>query len=234
MSLRQPQGRCIVAPLSRSAVCSDNLPPAPGGLFFWQALFIMATVGIVIGGIRGGIERWSKILMPGLFALLILLFLYAMFSPGGPQALRFMFCARIFPTYFSIGTGCSWPCLFYPLFRGWGDDYLRLLPGCRCGSVRPFLEDRFFSIRWLPCWLPLPFFRWFFSAGMPIGGGPGLVFETLPILFMQLPFGQLWALVFFLLLAFAALTSAISMLEVVVAYVIDEYRWRAFAGLLPW
>ena len=72
----------------------------------------------------------------------------------------------------------------------------------------------------------LTIFSVVFSAGMPIGGGPGLVFETLPILFMQLPFGQLWALVFFLLLAFAALTSAISMLEVVVAYVIDECQWQ--------
>jgi NSS family neurotransmitter:Na+ symporter len=64
-----------------------------------------------------------------------------------------------------------------------------------------------------------------FSAGMQPGAGPGLVFQTIPVVFSNLPGGNILALLFFLLLAFAALTSAISLLESQVAYLIDERDW---------
>jgi NSS family neurotransmitter:Na+ symporter len=202
-----------------------QLTASPLRVIFWQALFVMATSGIVIGGIRGGIERWSKILMPGLFALLILLFLYAMFSPGGQQALRFMFVpdfSKLTSQSVLVALGHA----FFTLSLGAGvmityGSYLDADADLFGLSLRIAFLDTLVAML-----ASLTIFSVVFSAGMPIGGGPGLVFETLPILFMQMPFGQLWALVFFLLLAFAALTSAISMLEVVVAYVIDEYRWR--------
>lgn len=202
-----------------------QLTASPWRVLFWQALFITATAGIVIGGIRGGIERWSKILMPGLFALLILLFLYAMFSPGGPQALRFMFVpdfSKLTSQSVLVALGHA----FFTLSLGAGvmityGSYLDADADLFGLSLRIAFLDTLVAML-----ASLTIFSVVFSAGMPIGGGPGLVFETLPILFMLMPFGQLWALVFFLLLAFAALTSAISMLEVVVAYVIDEYQWR--------
>ena len=64
-----------------------------------------------------------------------------------------------------------------------------------------------------------------FAAGLEAGAGPGLVFQTVPIVFSALPFGSLLAALFFILLAFAALTSSISLLEVVVAYYCDEKKW---------
>lgn len=202
-----------------------HLTASPWRVLFWQALFIMANVGIVVGGIRGGIERWSKILMPGLFALLVLLFLHAMLSPGGPPALRFMFVpdfsqltsqsvlVALGHAFFTLSLGAG-VMITYGSYLDAGADLFGL-------SFRIALLDTLVAML-----ASLTIFSVVFSAGLPIGSGPGLVFETLPILFMQLPFGQLWALIFFLLLAFAALTSAISMLEVVVAYVIDECRWR--------
>jgi NSS family neurotransmitter:Na+ symporter len=194
-------------------------------LVFWQALFILTTVGIVIGGIRGGIERWSKILMPGLFGLLILLFLHGMFSPGGMQSLKFMFV----PDFTKLTSRSLLDALghaFFTLSLGAGvmityGSYLDPEADLFGLSFRIALLDTLVAML-----ASLTIFSVVFSAGMPIDGGPGLVFKTLPILFMQLPFGKVLALVFFLLLAFAALTSAISMLEVVVAYVIDEWGWR--------
>lgn len=201
-----------------------QLTASPGRVLWWQGVFILATVGIVLGGIRGGIERWSKILMPGLFALLMALFLHAMFSAGGPQALRFMFE----PDFSQLTSRSLLEALghaFFTLSLGAGvmityGSYLDPEADLFGLSMRIALLDTLVALL-----ASLTIFSVVFSAGMPIGGGPGLVFETLPILFMQLPFGQLLAVVFFLLLAFAALTSGISMLEVVVAYVIDECRW---------
>jgi NSS family neurotransmitter:Na+ symporter len=203
-------------------------------VLFWQALFILTTIGIVIGGIRGGIERWSKILMPGLFGLLILLFLHGMFSPGGIPALRFMFV----PDFTQLTSRSLLDALghaFFTLSLGAGvmityGSYLDKEADLFGLSLRIALLDTLVAML-----ASLTIFSVVFSAGMPIDGGPGLVFKTLPILFLQLPFGKVLALVFFLLLAFAALTSAISMLEVVVAYVIDGWRWRrvtatAFTG----
>jgi NSS family neurotransmitter:Na+ symporter len=212
---------------SPQQVCDlfGQLTASPTRVLFWQALFIMATAGIVVGGIRGGIERWSKVLMPGLFALLVLLFLHAMLSPGGPQALRFMFVPdfsrltsqslldALGHAFFTLSLGAG-VMITYGSYLDSGADLFGL-------SFRIALLDTLVAML-----ASLTIFSVVFSAGLPLGGGPGLVFETLPILFTQLPFGKLWALVFFLLLAFAALTSAISMLEVVVAYLVDEYRWR--------
>jgi NSS family neurotransmitter:Na+ symporter len=65
-----------------------------------------------------------------------------------------------------------------------------------------------------------------FAAGLEPGSGPGLVFQTIPIVFAGLPFGSFLNLTFFILLSFAALSSSISMLEVSVAYLIDEKGWR--------
>jgi NSS family neurotransmitter:Na+ symporter len=64
-----------------------------------------------------------------------------------------------------------------------------------------------------------------FSFGMEPGAGPGLVFKSMPIAFSQMPLGGLWATVFFVLVVFAALTSAISLLEVTASYFIDERGW---------
>lgn len=203
----------------------EQLTSSAPRVLFWQALFILATVGIVIGGIRGGIERWSKILMPGLFGLLLLLFVHSMFSPGGMQALRFMFdpdFSRLTSRSLLDALGHA----FFTLSLGAGvlityGSYLDTDADLFGLSFRIALLDTLVAML-----ASLTIFSVVFSAGMPIDGGPGLVFKTLPILFLQLPFGRVLALVFFLLLAFAALTSAISMLEVVVAYVIDELGWR--------
>lgn len=203
----------------------EQLTGSPWRVLSWQALFIAATAGIVIRGIRGGIEHWSKILMPMLFVLLLLLFVLAMFSPGGAQALRFLLVpdfSRFTSESLLIALGHA----FFTLSLGAGvmityGSYLDAGADLFGLSFRIALLDTLVALL-----ASLIIFSVVFASGMPLDAGPGLVFQTLPILFMRLPFGGALALVFFLLLAFAALTSAISMLEVVVAYVIDEWQWR--------
>ena len=78
-------------PATEVSALFGELVSSPVQVIFWQALFMASTVGVVICGVRKGIERWSKILMPVLFLLLFFLFLRGMFSPGAGAALEFMF-----------------------------------------------------------------------------------------------------------------------------------------------
>jgi len=201
------------------------LVASPPRVIFWQGLFVLATLGIVLGGVRGGIERCSRILMPALFALLLVLFCRGLLSAGGLPALRFMF-----RTDFSALTPQAWldalGHAFFTLSLGAGTmityaSYLDPQADLGALALRITLLDTLMALL-----AALTIFSVAFAAGIEPGAGPGLVFQTLPILLLELPFGSLLALLFFLLLAFAALSSSISMLEVTVAYLIDEQGWR--------
>ncbi|WP_432821263.1 sodium-dependent transporter [Trichloromonas sp.] len=209
-----------------------QLVGSAGQVIFWQALFVAGTVAIVIGGIRGGIERWSKILMPVLFLLLLLLFVRGMLSPGARAGLEFMFRPdfhKLTPAALLDALGHA----FFTLSLGAGTmitygSYLDRDADLFSLSLRITLLDTVVALL-----AGLAIFPVVFAAGLEPGAGPGLVFQTIPIVFSGLPFGSLLATVFFILLAFAALSSSISMLEVVVAYLIDEKRWpRLLATLL--
>jgi len=200
------------------------LVSSPLRVIFWQVLFILATIAIVIGGIRGGIERWSKVLMPLLFLLLVLLFIRGMLSPGARAGLEFMFR----PDFASLTPGALLDALghaFFTLSLGAGTmitygSYLERDSDLLALSLRIVLLDTLVALL-----AGLAIFSVVFAAGLEAGAGPGLVFQTIPIVFSTLPFGSLLATLFFILLAFAALSSSISMLEVSVAYLIDEKGW---------
>ncbi len=209
-----------------------QLVSSPGLLIFWQALFIVSTVGIVLGGIRGGIERWSKILMPLLFLLLVLLFLRGMFSPGARAGLEFMFRPdfhKLTPAALLDALGHA----FFTLSLGAGvmityGSYLDRDTDLFSLSLRITLLDTMVALL-----AGLAIFPIVFASGLEPAAGPGLVFQTIPIVFSTLPFGSVLATIFFILLAFAALSSSISMLEAVVAYLIDEKEWsRTLSTLL--
>ena len=205
------------------------LVSSPWRVLFWQGLFMVATVAIVLGGVQGGIERWSCILMPALFILLLVLFGRGLLSSGGVPALRFMFQAdfsALTPQALLDALGHA----FFTLSLGAGTmityaSYLDRHAALGVLSLRITLLDTVMAML-----AALTIFSVAFAAGIEPGAGPGLVFQTLPILLLDLPFGSLLALVFFLLLAFAALSSSISMLEVTVAYLIDEKGWQRWGA----
>jgi neurotransmitter:Na+ symporter, NSS family len=202
-----------------------KLVSSPAQIILWQAFFILATIGVVVGGVRGGIERWSKVLMPILFLLLIFLFVQGMLSPGAGAALEFMFrpdFSSLTPqsileamghAFFTLSLGAG-TMITYGSYLSRDSDLLSL-------SVRITILDTLVALL-----AGLAIFPVVFAAGLEPSGGPGLVFKTIPIVFSALPFGQVLAVVFFVLLSFAALSSSISMLEVSVAYLIDEKGWK--------
>lgn len=191
---------------------------------FWHVLFMVITIGIVIGGVQRGVERAARILMPVLFLMLIALVIEAMTMDGFGRAFSFIFGAhseKLRPAGVLEALGHA----FFTLSLGMGamityGSYLRREDDLVSTSVAIGILDT--AIALLACLVLFPII---FSYDMEPGAGPGLVFVSLPIAFAQMPGGAIWATVFFLLLTFAALTSAISLLEVAVSYFIDERGW---------
>jgi NSS family neurotransmitter:Na+ symporter len=192
---------------------------------FWHFVFILLCLGIVIGGVQKGIERWSKILMPILFALLALLFVNGLLSKGAWQGITFMFR----PDFHRLTAGSVLEAMghaFFTLSLGMAamityGSYLAKSEDLLAASLRVVILDTLIALM-----AGLAIFSVVFSVGMEPAAGPGLVFKTIPVVFSKIPGGHFLAIVFFLLLAFAALTSAISLLEAQVAYFIDERGWK--------
>lgn len=190
----------------------------------WHFVFMCLCLGIVIGGVQKGIERWSKILMPILFVLLALLFMNGMLSKGAWDGLNFMFR----PDFSKLTAGSVLEAMghaFFTLSLGMAamityGSYLSKDEDLLAASLRVVILDTVIALM-----AGLAIFSVVFSVGMEPAAGPGLVFKTIPVVFSQIPGGSLLAIFFFLLLAFAALTSNISLLEAQVAYLIDERGW---------
>ncbi len=192
---------------------------------FWHAVFMALTIGIVAAGVHRGVERATRILMPVLLGMLLVLLVRAAGGEGFGRALDFVFGLRagqLTPAGVLEALGHS----FFTLSLGMGamltyGSYLRARDDLVATSVAVAGLDTAVSL--MACLVIFPII---FSAGLAPGVGPGLVFVSLPIAFGQMPGGAFWAALFFLLLAVAALTSTISLLEVVVSHLMDEYRMR--------
>ena len=187
----------------------------------FHAVFMALTVFVVLAGVGGGIERASKILMPALFALLIVLIVRSVTLPGGMEGVAFLLSPDFSKvTWSTVSDALSQA--FFSLSLGMGamityGSYLSKkenLPGS-AGWVT--LLDSAVAVMAGLLILPAVF-----AFGFDPSAGPGLTFITLPAVFAQMPFGAFFAFLFFLLLAIAALTSAVSILEVVVAYFVDD------------
>jgi NSS family neurotransmitter:Na+ symporter len=197
----------------------------------WHTLFMALTIAIVLGGVRGGIERWSKILMPALIVLLLGLAGYGLFgTKGGARALAFLFepdFSKLSAEGFLSALGHA----FFTLSLGMGamityGSYMdRKASIVRDAVVISFLDTAIALLA------GIAIFSLVFAYNLEPSAGPGLIFQTLPVLFADI--GPWISVPFFLLLSFAALSSSISLLEVVVSYFIDKRGWgRAKATLI--
>lgn len=192
---------------------------------FWQAVFMTATVSIVLGGVSNGLERANKLMMPVLFLILIVLAVRGLLSPGGYQTLAFLFT----PEWHKLDTAAMLEAMghaFFSLSLGMGamltyGSYANEKTNIPTVAITVSVMDTCVALL-----SGIAIFSIVFTYGMAPAAGPGLVFKTLPIIFSQMPGGTLIAVLFFLLLVFAALTSSISLLEVVVAYYCDEKKWQ--------
>jgi len=185
------------------------------------AVFTVGMVTVVIGGVAGGIERVAKWLMPLLFVLLIVLALRSITLPGAGAGIDFY----LWPDWSKVGPdtwGGAISQAFFSLSLGMGamityGSYMsreQNLP--RDATLVVGLDT---TVALLAGLVILPAV---FATGFQPDEGPGLTFLTLPAVFATMPAGSLFGMAFFVLLAIAALTSAVSLLEVVVSYFVDE------------
>ncbi len=202
----------------------EELASNGGRQVSWQALFMVVTIWVVARGVEHGIERANKILMPLLLAFLVLLLGYSLTSDGARAGVAFLLEPRFSELGWS-GVLAALGQAFFSLSLGMGAmiTYGSYLEG------RESLPRAVVTIASLDTAIAilagLVIFPLVFSFGLEPDAGPGLVFITLPRAFALMPASALLATAFFSLLIFAALTSAISLLEVVVAFLVDEFAW---------
>lgn len=186
--------------------------------------FIAICSAILFFGVREGIERGSKIMMPLLFIMLFLLVLKGLTLPNAGKALTYLFSpdwSLLTPKALIIALGQA----FFTLSLGQGTmvtygSYLKKHDNLISSCAPVVLVDLLVSI-----FSAIAVFTIVFSVDMQPDSGPGLIFHTLPWVFSQLPAGTLLAIIFFILVVLAAITSEISAMEPTITYLQDERGW---------
>lgn len=197
----------------------------------WVAVFMLINGGVLLGGVQKGLERVSSILMPVLFLILLVFCVNSLLMPGASEGLSFLFhpdFSKLTPSVIlgamgqaffsmSLGMGCLITYASYfkddtPLLRTAGEiALLDTLVAILAGVI---------------------IFPAVFSFGMSPAEGPTLVFEVLPNIFSRIPGGDVWSALFFLLLFVASLTSLMSVSEIVVSFLGDEFRMKRRTAVL--
>ncbi|MBK1734210.1 sodium-dependent transporter [Halorhodospira abdelmalekii] len=203
----------------------STLLGSPGRLLLWHTLFMAFTAWIVMRGVEQGLEKAVRLLMPILFFLLLVMVGYGMGAGAFTEALEFMFTPD-----FSALTGqavlVAMGQAFFTLSLGLGaimayGSYLSSRSSIPVNSGAIAGADTLIALI-----AGLAIFPIILAAGLDMQQGPGLVFVTLSYGFGQMPGGLLFGTVFFILLSFAALTSAISIMEPATAYLVESRGWQ--------
>ena len=194
----------------------------------FHTLFLGASILIVMLGVKGGIEKFSKICLPVLFVLIVVIAVYSMTLPGAKAGVDYLLkpdFSKLTARSFVTALGQS----FYSLSLGMGiiitySSYVHKDENLLVSGVGTAVSDLLFAL--LAGFAIMPAV---FAAGIGPASGPGLIFDTLPYIFHQM--GQTMpavsstaAILFFVTILFAAMTSSVSLLEVGVAYLIEEKK----------
>ena len=187
----------------------------------WQGIFIFLTAFVVFKGVADGIEKYSKVLMPLLVVILIVLAVRSITLPGAGDGLTFLFkpdFSKITGSVLISALGQA----FFSLSMGMGvlityGSYIKKDDNMATSALSVTLSDTLIAVL-----AGVVIFPAAFSFGVQPTAGMGLVFNTLPMIFNQMAGGYYFCIIFFVLLAVAALTSTISLLEVIVAYLVEE------------
>ena len=189
----------------------------------WGIVFILMTHFIVARGVEKGIEKASKVMMPMLFVILVIMAVRVAFMPGAAEGYKF-FLSCDFAEAFKAET----------IMMAIGQAFFSLSVGmgCMVTYASYFKQDNnmvstSFNVSILTLLVSvlagLVIFPAVFSAGLQPTEGPALVFVTLPEIFKGMPLASVWSAIFFLLVILASLTSTISFHEVLTAYVAEEF-----------
>jgi NSS family neurotransmitter:Na+ symporter len=217
--------KAFVAPGIESATYFESFVADAGTVIPLAGVFMLITIFVVYGGVQQGIERWAKVLMPILLVLMLVVIFRAVTLPGAGDGLNFYLnpdFSKIDGTVILAGLGQA----FFSLSLGMGAMITY-------GSYLPKRENLLISGGYVALFdtviallAGLMIFPALFAMGMqPESGGPALIFVVLPEVFAEMPLGSFISTVFFILLSIAALTSMVSLLEVVISYFVDETSW---------
>ena len=193
--------------------------------------FLLATTMIVVVGIKDGIEKFSKVMMPLLFFIVLAIAVYSLTLPGAGKGVDYLFN----PDFSKIDAKACAAALgqaFFSLSLGFGTiltyaSYVDKKVNILFQSTATAISDLTFAMIAGLAIMPAVF-----AFGLNPQSGPGLVFETLPYVFSQMPAGGIVAILFFVALLVAALTSSISMLEVAVAYLVEERKFSRIGACI--
>ena len=215
-------GNGLITDLSQLGSHFNSFASDPVLGIFYQVVFMLMTAGVVVFGVQAGIERLAKYLMPTLFILMIILIIRGLTLPGAWQGVDFMFSFNW--EQFNADS----------LFNAMGFCFFSLSLGAGTmityGTYLNPKADLPSSVGWvaflgimssiLGGLMVMPSV---FAFHLDPSAGPGLTFVTMPAVFAQMPFGQLFAVFFYICLMVAALTSSVSMLEACTALLTQTF-----------
>ena len=191
-----------------------------------HTLFMLMVAGIILAGVKSGIERFTKITMPVLFVLIVVMMIYAISLPGSGAGVSYLLKPD-FSKLTMSAVAAAMGQAFFSLSLGVGTiltyaSYVKKDENIFASSIGTAVSDILFAL--LAGFAIMPAV---FASGVEPGAGPGLVFQTLPFIFNKMGtampvVSSLVSIIFFVTILVAALTSAISMMEVGVSYLVDN------------
>lgn len=188
-----------------------------------HTIFLGTAMYIVSRGVKKGIESFGKVAMPALFFIVVVIAVYVAFLPGAADGYRYLFCpdfskldsdviaSALGQSFYSLSLGCG--CIL--TYASYVSKDENILQHGICTSAIDLLFAMIAGCAIMPA---------VFAFGVDVSSGPTLVYETLPFIFSKMPGGNIIAVLFFTALIVAALTSEVSMIEVVVAYMVEERK----------
>ena len=216
----------------------NNLVYDPERVLAWHTLFMVMTMVVVSRGVRGGLEQAVRFLMPALFVILIILDGYAMTTGSFLDGLDFLFkpdFSKITGTGILVALGHA----FFTLSLGMGaimiyGSYMTDDASITKTSFTVAIADTLVALM-----AGMAIFPIVFANGLEPGAGPGLIFKTLPLAFGQMPGGVFFGMLFFILVVFAAWSSSISLIEPLVAWLVENHgisrvNASVFSGGFAW
>jgi neurotransmitter:Na+ symporter, NSS family len=223
---------------AKSTANFDALLASPLKLLFWHTIFMVMTMGVVARGVNSGLEKANNILIPSLFAILLVLLGYSMSVGDMQAAYQFMFSldfSKITPVAVLSALGHA----FFSLSLGMGavmvyGSYLQRNVSIARTSIIIALADTALGLL-----VGLAIYSLVFANHLAPNAGPGLIFQTLPIAFGHMPGGAFIGTLFFILVAFAAWTSSISLVEPAIAWITENTKFKRgisclVLGLVVW
>jgi len=215
-----------VAPEEVTGIFGSFITSTWAPLFF-HVLFLAACCIVVAGGVKSGIEKFSKFTIPVLFVLVVVILIYSVTLPGASAGVRYLLkpdLSQLTPRTFAYAMGQS----FYSLSLGMGaiityGSYVSRRENILASSAGTAVSDLMFAI--LAGFAIMPAV---FAAGIEPGAGPGLIFQSIPFIFTKMGatmplVSTIVSVLFFLTIVVAAMTSCISLVEVGVAYLWDKH-----------